>query len=517
MTNASATPPDITNIITEACARGMTVTTCNSGDYKERKAVHNARLDSDPLVIVTCRDAQDVSFWMQSLEGIDISISVRSGGHHHEGMCSNDDGVVLVMQPDIPLKIIGDFAWIAPGRKLGEIIDELASHGRMMPTGGCGSVNVGGLTNGGGWGMSYRNKGLTVDALREVEMVLPDGEIVSFDKEKFTKGHTDLATAKDLFWAIRGGGGGNFGVVTRFKFELYDPGPVFTTFALQYGKPSRHEAALAWMELCRSADHRLNTFARMSVADGDAIELRRPAFSIIGVFYGPQADCAEALKPVLAKEPFSISIEPHEFGTQDSYQRAMFLSAGGEGPRDNATGELLPLQAYALQVGALSADGPKSTCKTPEPHKISSAIVEDGCDEAVLTAAEAYIDAHQDKADTNMYLSLHGMGGCGADTTQNVDAAFPWRGKAYMLQVQAWWIKDSPKVKKCEILDWVCGFRKKLADTGHVEGAFINFPDRKQKIRLYYGGSWDELYRIKKQVDEDNRLGFEMGILGPRQ
>jgi FAD/FMN-containing dehydrogenase len=487
-----------------------------SDQYNAHVQVKNARLHPRPLAIAPCGDATDFSFWLRMLETLKLPISIWSGGHHHEGMCSNDNGIVLLAgpapAPDIDLE--ANTVWLGSGQPLKQAIEALGHVGRILPTGGCGTVNVGGLTHGGGWGMSYRTWGLTSDALREVEMVLPNGDIVMLEKGGFTQGtSTSLPVDPvDLFWAIRGGGGGNFGVVTRFKFEIFDPhSTYYTEFTLQWAHDGRAAAARNWVDLCQGDDHNLNIFARMTVTPNTEFSYKNPQFIVGGRYYGDEDACRAALDPIMRDTPPNEeSFKEVRLDGAPAFVGAMMLATNAA-PRLSG-GRIIPPQGFAQQITAPKADGPKETCvETPEPHKVSSLMP--GSDpRTILDLAHKLIAKTPHQSDVSLYLSLHGMGGAGGGKPE-CEGAFPWRDKPYILQVQAWWNPGSKsETEEQALVDWVVTLREDLASQGHGTGAFINFPDRTQSVDTYYGSSWPRLCDIKRQVDPDERLGFAMGI-----
>ncbi|WP_371223087.1 FAD-dependent oxidoreductase [Roseovarius sp. 2305UL8-3] len=512
--------PDIRPIIIEAGAKGMCVTSIyssGSGDYDKDRQVHNARLQFKPQAIFHCRHADDVSFLLKRLyelkkrDGRGVPVTIRSGGHHHEAMCMNSHGAVLALDEINMIDVDDDksHVWLGSGRRLDEVIKRLAEDNRLLPTGGCDTVNVGGLTNGGGWGLSYRTLGLTVDMLREVEMVLPNGDIVQLDKDRFTKGETSmLVNAPALFKAIRGGGGGNFGVVTRFRFQLTEFDPEFCTFTLQYGRELRTEMAERWAKVCEDADHRLNLFARMTVVpEGPHIDAN-PAFLIGGRFYGSEEECEKAIAPLMIYEGLELKdIRSYRFDSPENFIVGLF--PGREEPARGRDGTPLPAQGFALQVGAGSMSKPTDTCITcPEPHKVSSSMPAGNAAD-IADAAKNYIDCYPVVKDVNMYLSWHGMGGQGKIEPEG-GTSFAWREMPYMLQIQAWWWPDSG-VNEQAVLNWVTGFREALAP--YTTGAFINFPDADQDVETYYSPQiYSDLQDVKTNVDPHNLLKFDLGI-----
>jgi len=164
-----------------------------------------------PHAIVLATTAQEVSAAVLYAASINKKVSPRSGGHGYIGSSIPSGQVTLdvsamstVSAPDGQKRV-----WIGAGAKLGYVYDELNSYDRALPAGSCSTVGIGGLTLGGGHGMLSRSEGLTIDKLVAAEIVTADGVI-----------QTVSATQEpDLFWALRGGGNGDFGVVTKFQFE----------------------------------------------------------------------------------------------------------------------------------------------------------------------------------------------------------------------------------------------------------------------------------------------------------
>src|SRR3954451_1802993 len=183
-----------------------------SPDYDEARLVHNANSDRRPALIVRAADATDVAQTVTLARESGLDLSIRGGGHSLAGYGTNDGGIVLDLGAMKGLHIDPErrLAWAQPGLTAGEYTVAAAAHGLATPFGDTGSVGIAGLTLGGGIGWLVRKYGLAIDALVSVEIVTADGRIV-------------IASANenaDLFWAVRGGGG-NFGVVTRFQFRLY--------------------------------------------------------------------------------------------------------------------------------------------------------------------------------------------------------------------------------------------------------------------------------------------------------
>ena len=185
--------------------------------YDAGRQVHQAAVDAFPVAIVRAANARDVANTVLFARDNELELAVRGGGHSVAGHGTVEGGLVLDLGDMRGLHIDPEarIAWAQPGLTAIEYTAAAAAHGLATPFGDSGSVGIAGLTLGGGIGWLVRKHGLTIDALRSVEIVTADGrQLVASEDEN-----------PDLFWAVRGGGG-NFGVVTRFEFRLYEVGMV---------------------------------------------------------------------------------------------------------------------------------------------------------------------------------------------------------------------------------------------------------------------------------------------------
>jgi FAD/FMN-containing dehydrogenase len=218
-------------------------------DYEEARLVHNANTDRRPAVIVRSADASDVVRTVRFARETGRRLSVRGGGHSLAGYGTNDGGIVLDLSSMKALHIDVDrrLAWAQPGLTAGEYTNAVAAHGLATPFGDTGSVGISGLTLGGGIGWLVRKYGLAIDALHAVEIVTADGRQVVASE----------TSHPDLFWAIRGGGG-NFGIVTRFQFKLYPVGDILGGALFM---PATKEVLQALVPVASSAPDELTTIS----------------------------------------------------------------------------------------------------------------------------------------------------------------------------------------------------------------------------------------------------------------
>ena len=197
-----------------AFAAGISGTVIRPDDaaYESAREVHNATIDRRPFAIVQAASAADVARTVVFARETGLELAVRGGAHSLAGFGTTEGGIVLDLglMKGLHIDPARRLAWAQAGLRAGEYTAAAAEHGLATPFGDTGSVGIGGLTLGGGIGWLVRKYGLAIDALVSVEIVTADGRII-------------IASATenaDLFWAVRGGGG-NFGVVTRFQFRLY--------------------------------------------------------------------------------------------------------------------------------------------------------------------------------------------------------------------------------------------------------------------------------------------------------
>jgi FAD/FMN-containing dehydrogenase len=194
-----------------AAVDGRIITPGNAA-YDQARTVFYGGIDRRPAVIVRPTDASDVSQVVALARETGLELAVRSGGHSLAGHSTTDGGIVLDLTDMNALEIDPEqrTAWAQTGLTAGAYTTAAAAYGLATGFGDTASVGIGGITLGGGIGYLVRKHGLTIDGLLAAELVTADGQLL----------HVDDQSHPELFWAIRGGGG-NFGVATRFQFRLH--------------------------------------------------------------------------------------------------------------------------------------------------------------------------------------------------------------------------------------------------------------------------------------------------------
>ncbi len=212
------TSTSTTDFSTLAASMRGTVTTPDSSDYDEARAVYNGMIDRRPAAVASCVDTADVLAALAFGREAGLTIAVRGGGHHANGFGVWDGALTIDLSNMRGVDVVpGEKKVRVQGGAVWADVDH-ATHpfGFAVPSGIIGSTGVAGLTLGGGLGNLSRGAGLTIDRLESADVVLADGSLVTASERSHP----------DLFWALRGGGG-NFGIVTSFTFRGHDVATIF--------------------------------------------------------------------------------------------------------------------------------------------------------------------------------------------------------------------------------------------------------------------------------------------------
>jgi FAD/FMN-containing dehydrogenase len=229
----------------------------DDSNYDQVREIWNAMIDRKPAVIVQCAEADDVSKAILFAKENELEISIRGAGHNIAGNSVCDNGIMIDLSN--MKKVLVDAtkrrAYVEPGVTLGDFDEAVQAHGLATPVGINSTTGIAGLTLGGGFGWLTRQYGMTVDNLLSAKIVSADGQKMRIsDKEH-----------ADLFWAIRGGGG-NFGVVTEFEFQLYSVGPQILAGLIAFPLDEAKQILQQYREFIDTAPEELNVYAVLRAA-----------------------------------------------------------------------------------------------------------------------------------------------------------------------------------------------------------------------------------------------------------
>ena len=404
--------------------------------------------DVRPEAVVRCAAAEDVGEAIAFARRERLPLAVRSGGHCFAGR-STTTGMVIDVGPLAAVSLSGGTATIGAGARLGTVYDALLEHGATIAA-GCGpAVGIAGLTLGGGLGILGRRHGLTCDQLLAADVALADGRLITCDEER----------EDDLYWALRGAGGGHFGVATAFRFRTVPP-PDATAFDVRFPPPAAGALLRAWQAWAPDPPDELAA-SLVITAGPDPAE--PPMIKVFGAMLGSRAE-AEAQLSELAAEPSSAELR---HGTHRETKRHL------AGAGDAEEGDVHPYSRSHYVRDAL-------------PGEAISALVD------ALEAGRRPGEARE--LDFSPWAGAYGR--VPADAT-----AFVHRDPRFLLKLG---VALEPGVRSEPGRRWLNGAWE-LVRPYATGGAYPNFPDPELTdwARAYWGANHERLRRVKQRYDPD--------------
>ncbi|RQG93335.1 FAD-binding oxidoreductase [Natrarchaeobius chitinivorans] len=262
-------------------------------DYDDARAVWNGMIDKYPALIAQCRGTADVIRTVEFAHETDLPVAVRGGGHNVAGTAVCDDGLVIDLSKMRGVWVDPDAqrAWVQGGATWADVDHETQAFGLATPGGVVSKTGVAGLTLGGGIGHLRCKYGLTCDNLVSADVVTADGEFLTASEDE----------NPELFWGLRGGGG-NFGIVTGFEFELHPVGPEVATCFVIYPGDRLAECLRAYRDYIDSAPVEVSLFSSAGVMrDEDLFApdvLDDLKIGFMGCYAGPPEDGEAAIEPL---------------------------------------------------------------------------------------------------------------------------------------------------------------------------------------------------------------------------
>jgi len=267
--------------------------------YEEARTVFNAMVDRRPALIARCKGVADVQAAVAFARQNDLPLAIRGGGHAVSGHAVCDEGLVIDVTPMKGVRIdpATRRAHVQAGLNWGELDRETQAFGLAVPGGRVPSTGVAGLTLGGGSGWIERKFGYTCDSLLSADVVTADGDFVVA---------TPDGEHSELFWALRGGGG-NFGVVTSFEFQLHEVGPILFGGMLMFPIDRAVELLQSYREFISGAPDEVGGACAVLTAPPEEFvpePIRgKPVFGMIACYVGPVEEGEKALQPLIELDP----------------------------------------------------------------------------------------------------------------------------------------------------------------------------------------------------------------------
>jgi hypothetical protein len=453
-------------------------------------AYANAKLDYDPRfdtihprAVVMAESAHDVARTIAFARERGMAFAARSGGHSYAGY-SLSDGIVIDVSRMAEVRAASGTATIGAGAKMIDVAAGLAPAGAVVPGGTCATVGIAGLTMGGGQGVTGRLLGLTCDSLLQATVVTADGRVLTCDQQ----------TDPDLFWALRGGGGGNFGVVTSFTFRTHELASL-TIFALSWPWSTAASVVEAWQTWGPDAPRPLWSSCRLRWIPGAG-----PSVSIGGVWAGSAAGSADGLAAHLSDLSTAVGSVPSRSVTTMSYLDAALYLAGCSGYP--VGGCRLTTQAAG---GRLQREA--SIAKSDFIDRPMGPVVT-----ARMLAAIESRGATPSLSEQEGGVLLDAWGGEIAETAGGA-TAFPHRETRFLAQEFVTFKTALSDEVSTANREWLDGLWRDLrpAASGF---AYINYidPELAAWQRAYYGSNLARLVQVKRTYDPDEVFRFAQSV-----
>jgi FAD/FMN-containing dehydrogenase len=422
--------------------------------YEPARRVFNGMIDRRPALIVRPAGTDDVARAITYARDRDLRLAVRGGGHNVAGNAVVDGGVVIdhSVLREVRVDAASEVADAQPGATWYDFDQASQGYGLATTGGLISSTGVAGFTLGGGIGWLVRRHGLACDNLVEADLVTADGGLARAGE----------GSDPDLLWALRGGGG-NFGVVTRFRFRLHPCGPV-TGGLLGHPRPAAGEVLRFWRDFIRSAPRELTTIAAlMTTPEG------HPAVGIALCHAGPPEQAGRDIRPL------------REFGP--------------------------PLMD---QVGVMPYTVLQSALDPTAPIGMRNYWKSDFLDELTDDAIDAVIEGANASQSPLSQIHIHHLGGAMAEEPAG-GAAFAGRRAGFVYNIIGMW--PDAGLDQANI-DWTRSVFDALKPFSRG-AAYINFlgDDGQDRIRAAYGASYARLSTIKRRLDPDNVFRMNQNIL----
>ncbi len=431
--------------------------------YEEARKIWNATVDKHPALIARCSTTQDVVRAVNFARDKGLLLAIRGGGHNIAGNAMCDDGMVIDLSAMKAVNVdpATRLATVQGGATLADMDAATQAHGLATPLGINSTTGVAGLTLGGGFGWLSRKFGMTVDNLESAEVVTADGGLI----------HASEAEHPDLFWALRGGGG-NFGVVTQFKFRVHPLGPDLLSGLMVYPLSEAKSVLQQYRDFIAAAPDDLTVWAVLRKAPPLPFlpsEVHGQAIVVLAILYmGTPEEGKQIIAPL------------RKFGT--------------------LLGEHIGVQPYVDWQKAfdpLLTPGARNYWKSHNFAKL-----DDGLFDAVIEYIETLPSPQ-----CEIFFGAIG----GATTRKQPDfTAYAHRDARFVMNVHGRW-DDSADDQRC--ISWARDFFAASAPFASG-GVYVNFltSEESDRVRTAYGPNYERLAQIKREYDPDNLFRVNQNI-----
>jgi FAD/FMN-containing dehydrogenase len=449
--------------------------------WDEARKNFNQRFDVQPHAVVCCQNVPDVVNAIRWARENKVPLRARSGRHSYEGYSLVNGGLIIDVGDIDHVRVDRDagIAEIGAGIYMLECSEMLAEVGVTTPLATGPTVGLAGLALGGGFGLTSRKFGLICDNVLEIEIVTASGEVLRANADPRAASHPDL------FWACRGGGGGNFGIATQFSLRVH-PVSVVLGFIVQWNWDQFDQVVAQWQRWAPIADDGLSAALQLTV--GKTIKLYG--------MYTPDdpstvAKGADLLAPLLSAVPPAAppTIQPLPFVVA----ARMFFGEGGH--------TVDPTQPqWAVHVHS-----------NQQIYKSTSAAVMKSLPAEAIAMLRGFLEAPPPLAQTPVQVSMVQLlpgGGAPSRVAANATAVY-LRNAAFIIQYDGYWV--TPQDAEPTV-SWVERMRNAMQP--YTQGAYVNYVDSRlpDPLRAYYGPNLERLVHVKQEYDPDNIFNSPQSI-----
>ncbi|MBU0654616.1 MAG: FAD-binding oxidoreductase [Gammaproteobacteria bacterium] len=427
----------------------------NDAAYLKHRQIFNKRITAMPKVIAVAANEKGVQEAILYARQAKLPVAVKSGGHSFEGFSTNDGGLMLDLSSmNKPVyNRTSKHLLIQPGAKLGGVYEYLKQYGRLIPAGSCAGVGVAGLTLGGGYGFFARQFGLTCDSLQRVRMVDGQGKL------------HDSASDPELLWACKGGGNGNFGIITELEFITHPTPQYFRSYRYKYKNltpSSATKLAEKWFGLMATLP---NTAYGSWILNGKTLT----------VLVTDTAPPSAALKTILAK----LKTGANEVMTprKDAFLPGIQRFKGG----------VEPMYFKNVSAGYYNSFNDLKSTLPVICEKIMASRV-------------------------TTLLQINTMGGAINKPGMEKTAAYPHRKFGFLGELQTYYDREAQGKAAEQVVRDIQGMLSKSGITAH----YRNYPDVEitDWEHAYYGENYPRLQALKRKFDPDNVIRHPQSVKG---
>jgi FAD/FMN-containing dehydrogenase len=431
--------------------------------YEEARQIWNGMIDRRPGVIARCTGAADVMQAVNYARENNRIVAVRGGGHNIAGNAVCDGGIMIDLSPMKAVQVDPEArrAWVQPGATLGDFDHETQAFGLATPLGINSTTGVAGLTLGGGFGWLTRKYGLTIDNLVSAEVVTADGQCVRASADQ----------NPDLFWGIRGGGG-NFGIVTTFEFQLYPVGPEVLSGLIVYPFDQAKQVLTKYRDFAATMPDDLNVWMVMRQAPPLPFlpeEVHGKEIIGLAVFYA--GDPAEGEKLIEPLRSFGTPYGEH-VGAQ-------------------------PYAAWQQAFDPLLTPGARNYWKSHNFEELSDGLI------------DSVVEYGGKLPSPQCEIFFGAMGGQ-ANRIAPDATAYAHRDAEFVMNVHGRWDREADD-ERC--IAWAREFFTESAPYA-TGGVYVNFMTEEESGRVgaAYGPNYDRLVELKTKFDPTNLFRLNQNI-----